>query len=619
MRIIPPFLFCVENFRDFIYFCSLQFLAMSINKLFGRFNQWRLRNLNPRYLNLLLSIVVGILSGLAAVTIKNSVHIIQEFLTHGFAKDYHSYYFFIYPFIGLSLTYLFIKYIGRRGDVIRGIPGVLWAIKKKNSLIRLSNTITTMIASILTVGFGGSVGLEGPTVSTNSAMASYLGRKLGLDYKTVTLLIGCAATGSMAGIFNAPIAALVFVLEVFMFDLTTTSMIPFLAASISGAVTSRFMLGDNVLFSVTLTEKFLLADIPFHILLGMITGLISVYFNRVIYYFDLFFKRYPKRIHRLLIASFALGVLIFLIPPLYGEGFAVINSLLKGVIEPIFQNSFIYEYRTNTLVLIVLLLFMVFFKAIATTLTMNAGGVQGVFAPSLFLGATTGFIFSKAINYFNIAVLSEKNFTLVGMAGLIAGVLHAPLTSLFLIAEITKGYDLIIPLMIIASISYLTTKYFVKESIFAMKLAQRGEILTHHKDKNVLTMMNLKDEIETDFFTVDPDGNLGDLIKVVAKSHRNIYPVVTTDGFFVGVITLDEVREIMFKTELYDKIKVEDLMFYPKESVAPNENLESVMEKFNETNYWNLPVLENGQYIGFISKSKLFNAYREKLLYFSEE
>lgn len=559
------------------------------------------------------------LSGLVAVTIKNFVHILHNFLTKGFARDYHSYYFFIYPFIGLLLTFLYVKYIGKRGDGLRGIPGVLWAIKKKNSFIRLANTPTTMVASILTVGFGGSVGLEGPTVSANSSMASYLGRKLGLDYKTVTLLIGCAATGSMAGIFDAPIAALVFVLEVFMFDLTTTSMIPFLAASISGAVTSRFMLDANVLFNVELTEKFILSDIPFYILLGIITGLVSAYFNRVVYYFDQYFDEIPRKINRLFIASLGLGVLIFLIPPLYGEGFGVIHFLLRGNIESVFHNSLIYEYRTNELILIILLLVMILTKAIATTLTMAAGGVQGVFAPSLFLGATTGFIFSKAINYFNIASLSEKNFTLVGMAGLIAGVLHAPLTSLFLIAEITKGYELIIPLMIIASISYLTTKFYVKESVFAMKLALKGEILTHHKDKNVLKMMKLEEEIETDFHPIDINASLGQLVEVVSKSHRHIYPVVTKKRIFKGVITLDNIRGIMFKTELYKTKMVRDLVHYPLASVAPDENLESVMEKFNQTKYWNLPVLDGEKYVGFISKSKLFNAYREKLLHFSEE
>ena len=593
---------------------------MFLSKKIEQFNFWRLKKLNVKHLRLILSILVGTLSGLTAVTIKNLVHVLQNILTNGFAKEYHNYYFFIYPFIGLLLIYLFFKYIFTNKSIIKGIPGVLWAIKKKKSLVHFSNIFTSMLASILTVGFGGSVGLEGPTVSTNSSIASFIGRKLHLDYKTVTLLIGCSAAGSMAGIFNAPIAALVFVLEVFMFDLTITSVIPFLAASIAGAITSIFMLDESVLFSITLTEKFIILDTPFYILLGILTGFVSIYFNRVIYYFDILFEKIPKKINKLLLGSLGLGILLFLVPPLYGEGFSVINNLLRGNIEPIFYNSFLYNYRENALIVIGLLLIMIITKAIATTLTMKAGGVQGIFAPSLFLGATTGFIFSKAINYFGLATLSEKNFTLVGMAGLIAGVLHAPLTSLFLIAEITKGYELMIPLMIIASISFLTTKYFVSDSIFAMKLAKRGEIHTHHKDKNILTMMNLRDEIETDFLLVRPKTSLGDLLEnIVSKSHRNIYPVVAEDETFVGVITLDDVREIMFKQELYDQIFVENLLFKPLASISPEENLESVMEKFTKTKYWNLPVLDNGKYVGFISKSKLFNAYREMLLFFSEE
>ncbi len=592
---------------------------MFLSKKIEEFNKWRLEHLQAKHLRLLLSIIVGMGAGLTAVTMKNFVHFIQHFLTSGFAKEYHNYYFFIYPFIGLILVYVFLKYILRR-PIVTGTPGVLWAIKKKKSLIHIYNTLGVIVASVFTVGFGGSVGLEGPTVSASSSIGSFLGRKLHLDYKTITLLIGCSAAGTIAGIFNAPITALVFVLEVFMFDMTITSMIPFLAASVAGALTSRFMMGNNTLFHVVLTENFVMADTPFYILLGMLTGLVSVYFNRVLWYLEIFFEKINTRISKLIIGGIVLGILIFLIPPLYGEGFEVINSLLNGSPEHIFNNSFFFEYRNSTLIVIVLLFFMILFKVIATTITIEAGGVEGIFAPSLFLGSVTGFIFSKAINFFHIANLNERNFTLVGMAGLIAGVLHAPLTSLFLIAEITKGYELIIPLMIISSISYLTSKYFVKESVFAMKLSRKGEIHTHHKDKNVLTMMNLQEEIETDFILVRPKTNLGDLLEnVVAKSHRNIYPIVKEDGTFVGVITLDDVREIMFKQELYTKIFVENLMFKPLASVSPNENLESVMNKFTETNYWNLPVLNNGIYVGFISKSKLFNAYREMLLYFSEE
>ncbi len=597
----------------------VKYTGMNFRQTKQQIYAWVLKNLKTKHLRLMLSIIVGAGAGLTAVIMKNTVHYMQNFLTNDFAKEYHNYYFFIYPFIGLFLTYIFLSFIQKK-EIYRGIPGVIWAIKKKNGLIHLYNTFSVIIASILTVGFGGSVGLEGPTVSASSSIGSFLGRKLHLDHKTIILLIGCTAAGTMAGIFNAPITALVFVLEIFMFDMTITSMIPFLAASIAGALSSRLMLGNNILFNVVLTENFDISDTPYYIMLGMVTGLVSVYFNRTIWFLENQFEKISTKLSKLLIGGLGLGVLIFLIPPLYGEGFEIINALLSGDIDSIFHNSLFWDYKDNAMIIIGLLMLLIIFKAIATSLTIEAGGVSGVFAPSLFLGATTGFIFSKTINFFDITHLSEKNFTLVGMAGLIAGVLHAPLTSLFLIAEITKGYELIIPLMIIASISYLTSKYYVKDSIFAMTMTKRGEILTHHKDKNVLTMLKLKDEIEKDFLTIHPSANLGELLdQVVSKSQRNIYPVVDENGYFVGVITLNDVRTIMFKTELYNEITVESLMYKPLASVSPMDNLEHVMEKFNETKYWNLPVLEDGKYIGFISKSKLFNAYRKMLLYFSEE
>lgn len=591
---------------------------MPTNTKIEKFNSWRTKNLKPQHFRLLLSIIIGVLSGLTAVTLKNCVHFTQVFLTEGFAKEYYNYYYFVYPFLGLFLTYLFMKYV-MKNPILRGVPGILWVIKKEKSVIHLSNTFGTIIASVFTVGFGGSVGLEGPTASASSSIASFLGRKLNLDTKTITLLIGCSATGALAGIFNAPIAALVLVLEIFLFDLTITSMIPFLAASVSGALTSRLILGNNVLFNIELTEKFIISQVPFFILLGIFTGLVSVYFNRVFWYTDLFFDKISLKFNKLLVGGILLGFIVFVFPPLYGEGFETIKALLSGNVDTIFNNSFVYDYRENTAVAIILLIILVLFKAFATSFTIKAGGVEGIFAPSLFFGSLTGFIFAKTINYFHIANLSEKNFTLVGMAGLIAGVLHAPLTSLFLIAEITTGYELIIPLMIVATVSYLTSKFFVKESVYTMQLAKRGQIHTHHKDKTVLTMINLKEEIETEFNAVKPNDTLRKLLDVVTISKRNIFPVLDKKGNFKGVVTLDNIREIMFKPELYDVTLVKNLMFTPLESVSPDEDLESVMGKFNETKYWNLPVLENQKYIGFISKSKLFNAYREKLIYNSED
>lgn len=583
-----------------------------------KFYLWRVKHIQHKHFVLFLSLIVGLLSGFAAVLIKNSVHFIQQFVSTGFTQNIHNYLYFIFPLVGLFLTVVLIKYIIRR-PVGHGIPGVLYAISKKNSIIRSFSIYASVITSALTVGFGGSVGLEGPTVSTGGALGSNLGRLFKLDYKTTTLLIGCGAVGAMSGIFNAPIAALVFALEVFMFDLTLTSMIPFLMASVSAALTSRMMLGDNVLFDIQIKDQFLASNVPFYILLGVFTGLISVYFNKMFWFIEDIFDKMKKPFIRLIIGGSLLGVLVFFIPPLYGEGFVTIKMLFSGNYTSIVNNSLLYNFQDNTLIMLGLLFALLLFKVIAAALTFGAGGVGGVFAPSLFVGASSGFVFAKTLNYLGLTNLSESNFTLVGMAGLIAGVLHAPLTSLFLIAEITSGYELIIPLMITAAIAYLTSKYFVPHSIYNMQLAKRGELLTRHKDKAVLTLMNLAKEVEKDFNIISPDSTLGDLVKLVSLSKRNLFPVVDKEGFLHGIITLDDIRDIMFKPEMYDNVKIESLMIQPSAYINSDDTMDVVMDKFSKTNAWNLPVLDNGNYVGFVSKSKLFNAYRKMLINFSEE
>lgn len=566
----------------------------------------------------MLSVLIGFLGGISAVIIKNSVHFIQELITTGFTKNIHNYLYFIFPLVGLFLTYLIIKYILKK-PVGHGVSGVLYAISKKNSIIKFFGVYSSIITSALTVGFGGSVGLEGPTVGTSSAVGSNVGRLFKLDYKTTTLLIGCGAVGAMSGIFNAPIAALVFALEVFMFDLTLASMIPFLVASVSAALTSRMMLGDNVLFNILIQDQFTANNVPFYILLGIFTGLISVYFNKVFWFIEDFFKKIKKPFTRLMIGGVLLGLLIFFIPPLYGEGFITIKKLFSDNYIDIVNNSIFYNYKDNTLLIIGLLFALMLLKVVASALTFGAGGVGGVFAPSLFVGATGGFVFAKILNHFGLTSLSESNFTLVGMAGLIAGVLHAPLTSLFLIAEITSGYELITPLMITATIAYLTSKYFVPHSIYNMQLAKRGELITRHKDKAVLTLMNLQSEVEKDFSLISPDASLGDLVKIVANSKRNLFPVVDNDGVLNGIITLDHIRDIMFKPELYKEVYINSLMIQPITCVNSTDTMDVVMKKFSETNAWNLPVIDDGKYVGFVSKSKLFNAYRKMLINFSEE
>ncbi len=585
-----------------------------INRIITR---W-FRKIPQKHRILILALLVGLFSGWAAVIIKNSVHFTKELLTWGFVKEYENYLYFLYPFIGLYLTSLFVKYVVRK-PIGHGIPGVLYAISKNKSIIKAQKMFASIVASSLTVGFGGSVGLEGPTVSTTSAIGSNIGQFFKQNYKTTTLLLGCGAAGAMSGIFNAPIAALVFVLEVFMFDLTLTSMIPFLMASVAAALSSRMMLGNNVLFDIKIQDVFTVYDVPFFVLLGIFTGLVSAYFNKVFIVVEEFFEKLRNKRAKLVVGGVLLGVMIFFVPPLYGEGFETIIALLNNRTDEIFHNSMFYDNRDNVLLVIALLFGVVFLKVIASGITFGAGGVGGIFAPSLFMGATSGFVFSKSVNHFGDFNLSTTNFTLVGMAGLIAGVLHAPLTALFLIAEITKGYELIIPLMITSAISYLISKYFVEHSVYNVELAKRGDLITRHKDKAVLTMMNLEDEIEKDFVRVLPEQTLGDLVQVVSKSSRNLFPVVDKKGVLQGVVTLDDIREIMFNPELYKTVTIESIMSLAPDYVYLTDNMDVVMDKFTQTNAWNLPVIYHDKYVGFVSKSKLFNAYRKQLLHFSEE
>lgn len=591
---------------------------MNINNLLGKFLVWKVKHIQHKHFVLFLSLLIGLFSGFSVVVIKNSVHLIKKLLTLSFVEEIHNYLFFLYPLVGLSLTLLFIKFVLRK-PIGHGIPSALYAISQKNSIIKAYNMFASVIASAFTVGFGGSVGLEGPTVSTNAAIGSNVGQFFKLDYKTITLLVGCGAAGAMSGIFNAPIAALVFVLEVFMFDLTLASMIPFLMASVAAALSSRMMLGDEVLFDIVIKDRFITSDFPFYILLGVFTGLISVYFNKTFWWIEDLFEKIKLQRYRLLIGGALLGVLIFFVPPLYGEGFETIVSLLNGDYKEVVNHSLFFDQKDNLLLIIGLIFVLVLLKVVASAITFGAGGVGGVFAPSLFMGASSGFVFAKFLNYLGFTNLSESNFTLVGMAGLIAGVLHAPLTALFLIAEITRGYELIIPLMITSAIAYLTSKYFVPHSVYNMQLAKRGELLTRHKDKAVLTLMKLHSEVEKDFNVLSPDLSLGEVVKVVAKSKRNLFPVVGEDGMLQGIITLDDIREIMFKPELYDEVYIQTLMTQPPTHVSSTDTMDEVMKKFTSTNAWNLPVIDDKKYVGFVSKSKLFNAYRKVLIDFSEE
>jgi len=590
---------------------------MSRERVFRRINELRIKYLSGHQFLYILSALIGLAVGLAAVIIKNLVHLIEEMLKGGIQGEFNRYLIFILPIVGVTLTVLFIKYINRR-PVRHGIPSVLFAISKNNGIMRPHNLYSSIITSALTVGFGGSVGLEGPTVATGGAVGSNVGRLLNMSYKEVILLLACACAGAMSAIFKAPIAGIVFALEVIMLDLTMWAVIPLLIASATGALTSYLFLGQNVLYTFQVSEKFMMDQIHYYILLGIITGLVSVYFTKIYMYISNFFERMNNIWLRLGIAGVLLGIIIVFFPPLYGEGYEIINLSLKGDFTALFEGT-IYENWQNSFFLVLIgFVLIIGFKVVATTLTFAAGGIGGIFAPSLFMGANTGLMVGLILNQLGVDI-SLSNMALVGMAGVIAGVVHAPLTSIFLIAEITGGHELFMPLMLASTISFATTRYFVSNSVYTIQLAKRGELMTHHKDRNILLMMNVTDLIETNFKTVRPDNTLGDLVKVITKSSRNIFPVVDKENKFIGIVKLDDIRHIMFNQERYETTRVRDLMITPDYTIDQSEQMEEVARKFTQSGRYNIAVLDGQKYLGFVSRARVFSSYREMLKHFSDD
>ncbi|MEN8226917.1 MAG: chloride channel protein [Bacteroidota bacterium] len=590
---------------------------MSEKRFLHRVNNFKNRHLTRQRFLYLLAAFVGLGVGLAAVVIKNLVHFIREALENGFHGEYSRYYIFILPVVGIALAVVYIKYINRH-RVGHGIPGVLFSISKNNGIIRPHNLYSSIITSALTVGFGGSVGLEGPTVATGGAIGSSIGKLFKLSYKEVTLLISCASAGAMSAIFKAPIAGIVFALEVLMLDLTMWAVIPLLIASATGAMTSYFFLGQNVLYPFQVAESFQMNQIHYYLMLGIVLGLLSVYFTKIYIHISSLFEKFQSPWKRLLVAGGILGVIIFFFPSLYGEGYEVVNQGLRGEYLHLFDGTFFEGWHHTFALVIIYILLVIGIKVIATTLTFAAGGIGGIFAPSLFMGANMGLIFGLVLNQLGIDV-SVSNMALVGMAGMIAGVVHAPLTAIFLIAEITGGYELFLPLMLASTISYATTRYFVTNSVYTVQLAKRGELMTHHKDKNILLMMKVADLIETNFSTVRSNETLRDLIKVVTKSSRNIYPVVDEKHNLEGIVKLDDIRHIMFNQEMYDTTKISDLMIHPAWTVESTDQMEEVARVFTESQRYNIPVLQNGKYLGFVSRARVFSSYREMLKHFSDD
>ncbi len=582
---------------------------------------WRETHIREKHFILILSFVVGILTAMAALILKYLIHLIQDFLTNRFTDTGANYMYLIYPVVGIFLTGLFVRYVVK-DDISHGVTKILYAISRRQGRIKPHNTWSSMIASSITIGFGGSVGAEAPIVLTGSAIGSNLGSVFKMEHRTLMLLVGCGAAGAVAGIFKAPIAGLVFTIEVLMIDLTMTSLLPLLISSVTAASLSYIVTGTEAMFKFSLDQPFEMERIPYVILLGIFCGLVSLYFTRTMNWIEGIFGRLKGPYRKLLLGGILLSILIFLFPSLYGEGYDTIHVLLNGSrVEDwnsVMNNSLFYGHRHMLLVYLALI---ILFKVFATSATNGGGGCGGIFAPSLFLGCIAGFAFSYVSNVFEMTpFLPEKNFALMGMAGMMSGVMHAPLTGVFLIAELTGGYDLFLPLMIVAVSAYLTIMVFEPHSIYSMRLAKKGHLLTHHKDKAVLTLMKMENVVETDFLTVRPEMDLGELVKVISASHRNVFPVVDQDGVLLGVVLLDDIRNIMFRQELYHRFRVQKFMTAVPGRLYNTDSMEKVMRTFDDTHAWNLPVVdEEGRYMGFVSKSKIFNSYREVLVQFSDE
>ncbi len=590
--------------------------------LLQRCIKWREANIKEKQFILILSFLVGIFTALAALILKFLIHEIQNFLTENFDTTEANYLYLVYPVVGIFLAGWFVRNIVK-DDISHGVTKILYAISRRQGRIKRHNIWSSTIASAITIGFGGSVGAEAPIVLTGSAIGSNLGSMFRMEHRTLMLLVGCGAAGAVAGIFKAPIAGLVFTLEVLMIDLTMSSLLPLLITSVTAATLSYITTGTEAMFRFHLDAAFDLHRIPYVILLGIFCGLVSLYFTRAMNSVEGIFGRLNHPYKKLLFGGVMLSVLIFLFPPLYGEGYDTIELLLNGRTaeewNTVMNNSIFYGHGN---LLLVYLLLIILTKVFASSATNGGGGCGGIFAPSLYLGCIAGFVFSHFNNELGFFThLTEKNFALLGMAGVMSGVMHAPLTGVFLIAELTGGYDLFLPLMIVSVSSYLTIIVFEPHSIYSMRLAKKGQLLTHHKDKAVLTLMKMENVVETDFVEVHPEMDLGELVKAIASSHRNVFPVTDVKTKeLLGLVLLDDIRNIMFRQELYHRFTVNKLMTSAPAKIIDTDGMEQVMQTFDDTKAWNLPVVdEEGHYKGFVSKSKIFNSYRQVLVHFSDE
>ena len=584
--------------------------------------QWRTKHLSDRQMTIILAFLIGFFASVAAFILHSIIHEIQQLLTSRFNASSFNWLYLMFPVVGIFLTSLFVRYVVK-DNISHGITRILYAISSKQSRLKGHNCWTSVIASAITIGFGGSVGAEAPIVLTGSAIGSNLGQFFRMDNKTLMLLVGCGAAAAIAGIFKAPIAGLVFTLEVLMVDLSMASLLPILTAAVTATCFTYIFMGSDSLFNFHLDGEWMVNRVPASIMLGIVCGLVSLYFIRSMSACEgMFGKLKQHRYGKLALGGVILSSLIFLFPVLYGEGYIAINVLLNGMSEAdwneILRNSLFYCHG-NLLLLYIALVILT--KTFATAATNGGGGCGGTFAPSLFVGAFSGFLFSRLWNTYQVGIyIPEKNFTLLGMAGVMAGVMHAPLTGIFLIAEITNGYDLFMPLMIVAVSSVLTISIFEPHSIYAMRLAREGKLITHHTDKSVLTLMSMDSVIEHDYTAVTPDMPLGKLVNSISKSHTSFIPVLDAAGSVLGEIDITKIRHVMFRAELYNKMNVRQLMQPIAAVVGINDSMEEVMRKFDLKGTRYLPVVNTAGHItGYISRSRAYSMYRKMVADFSNE
>lgn len=562
---------------------------------------------------LILSGCIGIFSGIAAVLLKTGVHTIQNFLTEDFYPSYANFMYILYPLIGITTAFLLGKYLLKDFGG-HGIPDVLFSISKKSSLLPRVKIFSRVLTSSFTVGFGGSVGLEAPMVMTGSAIGSNVGALMHLNAKKRTLLIGCGAAGAISAIFGAPIGAVIFAIEVILMEISTASFIPLLIASVTGSLTSMLLIGEDSLFNFNLKDSFQAAHMPYYLLLGIISGLVSLYFSKMVVATERLMGALGSHWMRITYGGAFLGFMVFLFPPIYGEGYQTLNVLIDGNATEVLEKSLFFSNLGETKTLLLFLIGIILLKPIASAITIGAGGSGGIFAPSLFVGGITGFVFAYSKNLLGIHLdLPIAHFVLVAMCGVMAGVQHSPLSAIFLIAEITGGYELFVPLMFVSAISFITKTYFQKHSVYTLQLKAQGKYLPETQDEELLDNISITQVIEKDLLPIHPDAQLTDLIELVKLSKRNIFPVVDSAQVLQGIVTLDDIRHIMFDAEKQKIVRVKQLMHSPPEILFSSENMQSAMEKFERSGAWNLPVVDNNHYLGFVSKAKIFNAYRKKL------